>query len=155
MRFSDIHSHFVYGMDDGAQTLENMEAMLDAAAADGVSRLIATPHMTPGVHQFNEERLWRHLSEARAYPWLCFSALFRCGNPVYACDGALYEQPPVADLSGLSMCFDKRSLNVSSLSASPYAAIRRAIALSVLPDNEYISPSQVLTSMRKALSRTW
>ena len=38
MRFSDIHSHFVYGMDDGAQTLENMEAMQDAAAADGVSR---------------------------------------------------------------------------------------------------------------------
>lgn len=67
MRFSDIHSHFVYGIDDGAQTLENMEAMLDAAAADGVSRLIATPHMTPGVHQFNEERFWRHLSEARAY----------------------------------------------------------------------------------------
>ena len=71
MRFSDIHSHFVYGIDDGAQTLENMEAMLDAAAADGVSRLIATPHMTPGVHQFNEERLWRHLSEARAYCQIC------------------------------------------------------------------------------------
>ena len=45
MRFSDIHSHFVYGMDDGAQTAQEMEAMLDAAAADGVGRLIATPHM--------------------------------------------------------------------------------------------------------------
>lgn len=67
MKFSDIHSHFVYGMDDGAQTAQDMEAMLDAAVADGVGYLIATPHMTPGVHPFNEERFWRHLSEARAY----------------------------------------------------------------------------------------
>ena len=67
MKFSDIHSHFVYGMDDGAQTVQEMEAMLDATVADGVGCLIATPHMTPGVHPFNEERFWRHLSEARAY----------------------------------------------------------------------------------------
>lgn len=67
MRFSDIHSHFVYGMDDGAQTMQDMEAMLDAAAADGVGKLIATPHMTPGVQPFNEERFRRHLAEARAY----------------------------------------------------------------------------------------
>ncbi len=67
MRFSDIHSHFVYGMDDGAQTMQDMEAMLDAAVADGVGCLIATPHVTPGVHPFNEERFRRHLAEARAY----------------------------------------------------------------------------------------
>ena len=67
MKFSDIHSHFVYGMDDGAQTVQDMEAMLDAAVADGVGCLIATPHMTPGVHPFNEERFWRHLFEARTY----------------------------------------------------------------------------------------
>lgn len=67
MRFTDVHAHFVYGMDDGAQALEDMEAMLDAAFADGVIKLIATPHMTPGVHPFNEERFWRHLSTAQAY----------------------------------------------------------------------------------------
>ena len=67
MKFSDIHSHFVYGMDDGAQTMQDMEAMLDAAVADGVGSLIATPHMAPGVQPFNEERFWRHLLEARAY----------------------------------------------------------------------------------------
>ncbi|HQO56908.1 MAG TPA: hypothetical protein PK321_11375, partial [Clostridia bacterium] len=67
MKFSDIHSHFVYGMDDGAQTAQDMEAMLDAAVADGVGCLIATPHMTPGIHAFNEDRFWRHLLEARAY----------------------------------------------------------------------------------------
>ena len=34
--FMDIHSHFVYGMDDGAQTRQDMENMLDAAFVDGV-----------------------------------------------------------------------------------------------------------------------
>lgn len=67
MKFSDIHSHFVYGMDDGAQTVQDMKAMLDAAVADGVGCLIATPHITPGLHPFNEDRFWRHLLEARAY----------------------------------------------------------------------------------------
>ena len=30
--FTDYHAHFVYGVDDGAQTREEMYAMLDAAA---------------------------------------------------------------------------------------------------------------------------
>lgn len=40
--FTDYHAHFVYGVDDGARTREEMFAMLDAAAADGVTRLFAT-----------------------------------------------------------------------------------------------------------------
>ena len=35
--FTDIHAHFVYGVDDGAQTRQDMEAMLDAAHADKVA----------------------------------------------------------------------------------------------------------------------
>ena len=30
-RFTDYHAHFVYGVDDGAQTREEMYAMLDVA----------------------------------------------------------------------------------------------------------------------------
>ncbi|HCJ59827.1 MAG TPA: protein tyrosine phosphatase, partial [Faecalibacterium sp.] len=47
--FTDYHAHFVYGVDDGAQTREEMYAMLDAAAADGVRHLFATSHSTPGM----------------------------------------------------------------------------------------------------------
>lgn len=65
--FTDIHAHFVYGLDDGAKTRQDMEDMLDAAAADGVTRLIATPHMTPGVYPFPAERLAAHLEAARDY----------------------------------------------------------------------------------------
>ena len=50
--FTDYHAHFVYGVDDGARTREEMFAMLDAAAADGVTRLFATSHSTPGMEPF-------------------------------------------------------------------------------------------------------
>ena len=50
--FTDYHAHFVYGVDDGARTREEMVAMLDAAAADGVTRLFATSHSTPGMEPF-------------------------------------------------------------------------------------------------------
>ena len=36
--FTDYHAHFVYGVDDGARTREEMFDKLDAAAADGVTR---------------------------------------------------------------------------------------------------------------------
>ncbi|MGN0779380.1 MAG: tyrosine-protein phosphatase [Aristaeellaceae bacterium] len=65
--FADIHAHFVYGMDDGAQTREDMEAMLDAAYADGITSLIATPHVTPGLRPFDSERYQRHLQQAQDY----------------------------------------------------------------------------------------
>lgn len=65
--FTDIHAHFVYGVDDGAQTLEQMQAMLDAAHADNVQVLYATPHATPGLQPFDAQRVAQHLEEARAY----------------------------------------------------------------------------------------
>ena len=65
--YTDIHAHFVYGMDDGAQTREEMCAMLDAAEADGIGLLYATPHVVPGVRPFDWETYERRLREARAY----------------------------------------------------------------------------------------
>ena len=65
--FTDYHAHFVYGVDDGAQTREEMYAMLDAAAADGVRHLFATSHSTPGMERFPQEVYDWHLALARAY----------------------------------------------------------------------------------------
>jgi protein-tyrosine phosphatase len=42
--FVDIHSHILYGLDDGAKTAEESAAMLEYAAAAGTSDLVATPH---------------------------------------------------------------------------------------------------------------
>ena len=63
----DIHSHVIWGVDDGAETQEQTFHMLHAAVEDGIQKIICTPHMTPGVYEFPEERFLRHLDIAREY----------------------------------------------------------------------------------------
>ena len=41
----DIHAHILPGVDHGAQDLAQAIAMLDAAAAQGIDRITATPHV--------------------------------------------------------------------------------------------------------------
>lgn len=65
--FVDIHSHFLYGVDDGPKTAAEMQAMLDDAYKNGIRGIMATPHVTPGIHPMDEEKIALHLSEARAY----------------------------------------------------------------------------------------
>ena len=65
--FTDLHAHFLYGLDDGAKTRREMEAMLDAAHADGIGELFATPHVTPGLEPFPFDLVELHLEEARVY----------------------------------------------------------------------------------------
>lgn len=65
--YTDIHAHFVYGVDDGARTKRDMEVMLDAAYEDGITTLLATPHVTPGIEPFDWQLFLRRLNEARAY----------------------------------------------------------------------------------------
>lgn len=67
--FTDIHTHLIYGVDDGAKTEEEMQAMLDAAWADGVTALYATSHVTPGVRPFDKTVYLRHLKKAQQYCW--------------------------------------------------------------------------------------
>ena len=40
----DIHSHVLYGLDDGAQTLDQSLEMLRMAVASGTTDIVATPH---------------------------------------------------------------------------------------------------------------
>lgn len=40
----DIHSHITFGLDDGAQSLEETVDMAKQAVSEGISTIIATPH---------------------------------------------------------------------------------------------------------------
>jgi protein-tyrosine phosphatase len=56
----DIHSHVLYGLDDGARTIEDSVAMVRMAAEHGTTDLVATPHANPNYcfdPRIVEERL--------------------------------------------------------------------------------------------------
>lgn len=46
----DIHSHILYGVDDGAVCIEESVEMAAQAAADGMEAIIATPHYIEGLY---------------------------------------------------------------------------------------------------------
>jgi len=47
----DIHCHLLAGIDDGAANLEQSLALARHAVADGVTHMVATPHIQPGVYE--------------------------------------------------------------------------------------------------------
>jgi protein-tyrosine phosphatase len=44
MQFIDIHSHVLWGLDDGARTRDDSVAMLELAARHGTTDIVASPH---------------------------------------------------------------------------------------------------------------
>lgn len=53
----DTHCHIVFGVDDGAQTLEDAIAMLKVAQADGMTNVISTSHCVPGIKFENDKEV--------------------------------------------------------------------------------------------------
>ncbi len=51
--YFDMHHHLLYGLDDGPMKRIGMEKMIDAAAADHIGTIIATPHVSPGINPFD------------------------------------------------------------------------------------------------------
>jgi len=51
----DIHTHIIYGVDDGAKTLEDSIELIQALIAEGVTGAIATSHYRPKLYKYNLE----------------------------------------------------------------------------------------------------
>ncbi len=56
MFFSDIHTHILYGTDDGAKTLEDMLLMVKSSYEDGTRLLCVTPHFFPAFFGDNRKQ---------------------------------------------------------------------------------------------------
>lgn len=65
--FVDLHHHLIYGVDDGAQSLEDMQKMILRAAEEGVADIVCTSHVTPGYEPFPKEKYFAHLEDANAF----------------------------------------------------------------------------------------
>jgi protein-tyrosine phosphatase len=58
----DIHSHILFGLDDGARTLEDSVAMLRLAADSGTTDIVATPHAN-NEFTFDPDLIGRRIAE--------------------------------------------------------------------------------------------
>lgn len=61
----DIHSHILWGLDDGAQSIDDSLAMVRMAAAGGTTDIVATPHAS-FEYQFDVAVVEQRLKELQA-----------------------------------------------------------------------------------------
>ena len=67
MFYTDIHSHMLCGVDDGARDEKTMQDMLDAAYKDGTRTLCLTPHYQPVYYGHNQTKAQRSFERLSAY----------------------------------------------------------------------------------------
>jgi protein-tyrosine phosphatase len=58
----DIHSHILWGLDDGSESLEESVAMLKAAAEAGTTDIVATPHSNAN-YRFDPDLIQSRIAE--------------------------------------------------------------------------------------------
>jgi protein-tyrosine phosphatase len=61
----DLHNHLLPAIDDGAKRLEESLEFLRAARRDGITTIVATPHMKPGVHDNSRETILERVALVR------------------------------------------------------------------------------------------
>ena len=63
MGMIDIHTHILYGVDDGAKTLSDSMELLDEEREQGVDTVIMTPHYGPKFGYPDKEIIMEHFEE--------------------------------------------------------------------------------------------
>ena len=66
MEMIDIHNHILYGLDDGAQTLEESVEMCRISFNDGVRIIVATPHTLNSAYENNRPTILAKVKELNA-----------------------------------------------------------------------------------------
>lgn len=61
----DLHCHFIPGIDDGARTMEEALQLLRLAEQNGISHIVATPHINPGYFDNTQAIIQQGLSELK------------------------------------------------------------------------------------------
>ena len=65
MRLTDIHCHILPGIDDGAANGKMTVSMLRKAYAEGVRRIIVTPHYRRGMFEPPMDKVYKRYLQVR------------------------------------------------------------------------------------------
>lgn len=124
---TDIHTHILFGMDDGAKTPEDSVKLLEAEAAQGVKNVICTPHFDPLSQRIDNFTVRRDAAAE-----VLKEELARRGVGISLKTGAevLYSEPLLNFDSLDSLCFSDSQLMLVELpyESSPDAALVKHIA---------------------------
>jgi len=63
----DLHSHFLYGIDDGPKNLKGSLELIKQAVQVGISKLLATPHLTESSSQQDRQRIREVFDEVKEH----------------------------------------------------------------------------------------
>lgn len=63
----DIHTHLLYGVDDGPKSMEESVEMLRSAKAQGIHAIILTPHYRHGMFAYPNEKIEKHFLKLDKY----------------------------------------------------------------------------------------
>lgn len=63
----DIHSHILYGVDDGSSDEEETKKMLNIAVDEGISCIIASPHYIVANNNYDRQDLQKRYEEVKKY----------------------------------------------------------------------------------------
>lgn len=121
MGFIDLHSHILYGLDDGAETLAESLDMIEIARRSGTTDMVATPHAN-SRYVFDPERIEQRIielgahTEVRIYPGCDFHLQFDNIEDALACpekytvnhkNYLMVELPSIGVLSSADQIFGR------------------------------------------------
>lgn len=124
VKYIDIHSHILPGIDDGAKNMETSLRMLRIAADEGIKEVILTPHYKPGHHNASPETV-RKLT-VKLQGWVLESGLemtLLTGNEI------LYHRNMTGLLSAGEVCTlaNTHCVLVEFFPAEEYVEIRSGV----------------------------
>ena len=124
MALIDIHTHILYGVDDGAKDINDSMGLLDEEREQGVDQVILTPHYGPKFGHPDTEVLRKKFEAIRekAYKYYPEIQLY-LGSELY------YQQGTVSDLKqGKALTMNgTRYVLVEFATSDAYSHIYRAV----------------------------
>jgi protein-tyrosine phosphatase len=63
VKMIDLHSHILFGIDDGPKAIEESIQMCRIGYQDGIRTIVATPHIQPGIYQNNRSIILTKLQQ--------------------------------------------------------------------------------------------
>ncbi len=133
--FSDVHSHILPGVDDGAQDIDEAMAMINLAYQKGIRKIFLTPHYVPGRTKRQAEEL-QEIFEAfytKVREKYGEEISLYLGNEIYYRNGVVKDIEEGKALTMADTRYVLVEFNISISYSELYQAVKKMIQSSYIP----------------------